>query len=69
MGGFNRLLNQNQAIVEIIFNRNLISPLKRLLVCWDGRKIEFTHRLRAAMVQAGYAVSPSVLEHEFNLRW
>ena len=32
-------------------------------------KIEFTHRLRAAMVQAGYAVSPSVLEHEFNLRW
>ena len=24
-------------------------------------KIEFTHRLRAAMVQAGYAVSPSVL--------
>lgn len=32
-------------------------------------KIEFTHRLRAAMVQAGYAASPSVLEHEFNLRW
>ena len=32
-------------------------------------KIEFTHRLRAAMIQAGYAASPSVLEHEFNLRW
>lgn len=32
-------------------------------------KIEFTHRLRAAMVHAGYAASPSVLEHEFNLRW
>ena len=32
-------------------------------------KIEFTHRLRAAMLQAGYAASPSVLEHEFNLRW
>lgn len=34
-----------------------------------NEKIEFTERLRAAMVQAGYAASPSVLEHEFNLRW
>ena len=34
-----------------------------------NEKIEFTQRLRAAMSQAGYAASPSVLEHEFNLRW
>ena len=34
-----------------------------------NEKIEFTERLRAAMIQAGYVVSPSVLEHEFNLRW
>jgi transcriptional regulator with XRE-family HTH domain len=34
-----------------------------------NEKIEFTQRLRAAMTQAGYTVSPSVLEHEFNLRW
>ena len=34
-----------------------------------NEKIEFTQRLRAAMTQAGYAASPSVLEHEFNLRW
>ena len=34
-----------------------------------NEKIEFTKRLRAAMTQAGYAASPSVLEHEFNLRW
>ena len=34
-----------------------------------NEKIEFTQRLRAAMTQAGYATSPSVLEHEFNLRW
>ena len=34
-----------------------------------NEKIEFTQRLRAAMTQAGYAISPSVLEHEFNLRW
>ena len=34
-----------------------------------NEKIEFTERLRAAMTQAGYVVSPSVLEHEFNLRW
>lgn len=26
-------------------------------------------RLRQAMQSAGYAVSPTVLEHEFNLRW
>jgi len=32
-------------------------------------KIEFTERLRVAMTQAGYVASPSVLEHEFNLRW
>lgn len=32
-------------------------------------KVEFSARLRAAMAQAGHAVSPSVLEHEFNLRW
>lgn len=31
--------------------------------------MEFTQRLRDAMVRAGYAASPSVLEHEFNLRW
>jgi len=31
--------------------------------------LEFSQRLRAAMVQAGHAASPSVLEHEFNLRW
>ena len=31
--------------------------------------MELTQRLRAAMVQAGHAASPSVLEHEFNLRW
>jgi transcriptional regulator with XRE-family HTH domain len=34
-----------------------------------NEKIEFTERLRTAMTQAGYMVSPSVLEHEFNLRW
>ena len=34
-----------------------------------NEKIEFTERLRAAMTQAGYLASPSVLEHEFNLRW
>ena len=32
-------------------------------------KIEFSQRLRDAMVRAGYSASPSVLEHEFNLRW
>lgn len=32
-------------------------------------KIEFSQRLRATMVRAGYSASPSVLEHEFNLRW
>lgn len=31
--------------------------------------MEFSQRLRDAMVRAGYAASPSVLEHEFNLRW
>lgn len=34
-----------------------------------NEKLEFSQRLRAAMVQAGHAASPSVLEHEFNLRW
>jgi transcriptional regulator with XRE-family HTH domain len=34
-----------------------------------NEKIEFTKRLRVAMTQAGYVASPSVLEHEFNLRW
>lgn len=34
-----------------------------------NEKIEFTKRLRAAMTRAGYVASPSVLEHEFNLRW
>lgn len=34
-----------------------------------NEKIEFSQRLRAAMIGAGYAASPSVLEHEFNLRW
>ncbi|MFC4623046.1 transcriptional regulator [Comamonas nitrativorans] len=32
-------------------------------------KMEFSIRLRQAMADAGYAASPSVLEHEFNLRW
>lgn len=34
-----------------------------------NEKIEFSNRLRDVMVRAGYAASPSVLEHEFNLRW
>jgi transcriptional regulator with XRE-family HTH domain len=34
-----------------------------------NEKIEFSNRLRDAMVNAGYAASPSVLESEFNLRW
>ncbi len=34
-----------------------------------NEKIDFSHRLREAMVRAGYPASPSVLEHEFNLRW
>ena len=34
-----------------------------------NEKIEFSNRLRDVMVKAGYAASPSVLEHEFNLRW
>ena len=34
-----------------------------------SEKIEFSARLRQAMQSAGYAVSPTVLEHEFNLRW
>jgi transcriptional regulator with XRE-family HTH domain len=38
-------------------------------VCLMNEKIEFSNRLRDALVKAGYAASPSVLEHEFNLRW
>ena len=34
-----------------------------------NEKLEFSNRLREAMINAGYAASPSVLEHEFNLRW
>ena len=34
-----------------------------------SEKIEFSARLRQAIQSAGYAVSPTVLEHEFNLRW
>ena len=34
-----------------------------------NEKIEFSNRLRQAMLEAGYSASPSVLEHEFNLRW
>ena len=34
-----------------------------------NEKIEFSSRLRDALVKAGYAASPSVMEHEFNLRW
>lgn len=34
-----------------------------------NEKIEFSNRLHDALVRAGYTASPSVLEHEFNLRW
>ena len=34
-----------------------------------NEKVEFSQRLRDAMVRMGHAASPSVLEHEFNLRW
>lgn len=34
-----------------------------------NEKIEFSNRLRDVLVKAGYVASPSVLEHEFNLRW
>lgn len=34
-----------------------------------SEKTEFSQRLREAMARTGYAASPSVLEHEFNLRW
>jgi transcriptional regulator with XRE-family HTH domain len=34
-----------------------------------SEKTEFSKRLRQAMQDAGYTISPSVLEHEFNLRW
>ncbi len=34
-----------------------------------NEKIEFSDRLRATMVKAGYTASPAVLLHEFNLRW
>lgn len=34
-----------------------------------NEKVEFSQRLRDAMVRMGHAASSSVLEHEFNLRW
>ena len=34
-----------------------------------NEKQAFSERLREAMVRAGHAASPSVLEHQFNLRW
>jgi transcriptional regulator with XRE-family HTH domain len=34
-----------------------------------NEKIEFSNRLKGAMKDAGYALSATVLEHEFNLRW
>ena len=34
-----------------------------------NEKMEFSQRLREAMVHMGHTASPSVLEHEFNLRW
>ena len=34
-----------------------------------NEKIELSSRLRQALTDAGSAACPSVLEHEFNLRW
>lgn len=34
-----------------------------------NEKVEFSNRLRANLVLAGYQARPSVLEREFNLRW
>ena len=34
-----------------------------------NEKFEFSTRLRASMVEAGYQARPTVLEREFNLRW
>lgn len=34
-----------------------------------NEKLDFSHRLRAALLAAGYEARPSVVEHEFNLRW
>lgn len=34
-----------------------------------NEKVEFSNRLRAGMVEAGYQARPSVVEREFNLRW
>lgn len=34
-----------------------------------NEKVEFSNRLRAAVVVAGYEARPSVIEREFNLRW
>ena len=34
-----------------------------------NEKVEFSNRLRASMVEAGYQARPSVVEQEFNLRW
>lgn len=34
-----------------------------------NEKVEFSNRLRTAVVAAGYEARPSVIEREFNLRW
>lgn len=34
-----------------------------------NEKVEFSSRLRARLVGAGYQARPSVVEREFNLRW
>lgn len=34
-----------------------------------NEKVEFSERFRALLVGAGYQARPSVVEHEFNLRW
>ena len=34
-----------------------------------NEKQDFSDRLRAALRAAGYEARPSVVEHEFNLRW
>lgn len=34
-----------------------------------NEKVEFSNRLRARLVGAGYQARPSVIEREFNLRW
>lgn len=34
-----------------------------------NEKQDFSDRLRTALLAAGYEARPSVIEHEFNLRW